>query len=1127
MKKIKPRIPHCSMLGMRRKLLLTMKLSVFLFFISLLTSVAGNSYSQTQMFSMDFSNSTVREVLQEIENSSSFKFMYSENVIDVDRKVSLNIDNKNVNYILNDIFSNTDVEYTVKDRMIILSNKKEQQNENVTLVNSQQATLTGKIVDVSGEPLPGVTIMIKGTTNGTITDFDGNYSIANVPENATIQFSFVGMKSQEVAYTGQANINVTLEEETIGLEEVVAVGYGVVRKSDLTGSVASIKSDDIKAEGSGNIQKALQGKTSGVSIQAASGSPGSGMRILIRGTGSLNNNEPLYIVDGVQVENINNILPSDIESMEVLKDASAGAIYGSRASNGVVLVTTKSGKKGEIKIDINANYGVQKLANKLDVLNAREWAQIEYDAAMATPGAEVYPIFQDPSQYGKGTDWQDELYTAAPMYNMDVSASGGTENLTVSVSGGYLKQDGIVRNTDYDRTNFRIKSDFKKGRLTIGESAILSRENWQNSGSLGGRGGGPSGSALKHVPVFDVYDDNAIGGFSGHTAELLDIGNPVAMTELFDPEVHSTNLTINLYAQLNLADGLDYKYNVGSTNNFRYNYNYTYPYAIGTQFTNLDADLSETRSESTMLLQEHTLNYLKEFNKSRIQALIGYTFQTNKFRNLSGGKSGMPEGIYVLDAGSAMTTSGGSTNKSSLESFLGRLIYSYDDRYLVTATFRRDGSSRFSKNNRYGNFPSIALGWTVSNEDFFSSWAETVNQLKVRASYGILGNQEIGNYLYSAAIQQSNYATANGLWVGGTSTNFASTDIKWEKSKTMDIGVDLGFFSNKLTATMDYFVKRSSDLLLQVPLPLSAGSASDPMVNAGDITNKGFEGNLVYRNKIGKVNYEINGTFTAVKNKVESLGLGSQQIFGGNPAYGAASSTLTQEGGDVGAFYLIKTDGIFNSMEEVQAHAKDGNLIQPYAQPGDVRFVDYNNDGTINESDRQLCGSPTPKFEYGFGFRFDYKGFDAYLFFQGTYGNKIFNGIKLDMENMVLNQNHSTSVLNAWTETNHSDIPRLVKTDYNENNRTSDRYLESGSYLRFKTLQLGYTLTGANPLLNKAGISSFRIFASADNLLTFTKYSGYNPDLGRSGSILSRGVDLGSVAYPLSRTVTLGVQVSF
>lgn len=1096
--------------------LLIMKLSLLLTTVITL-QVSASVYSQQIIIDQNTKGKTVRNVLNIIEKEGKVRFFYNDDFNQLDKIISQNIENGELSQILTAVCEEAQLSYKVMENNFIVVYPQELQ---------QQTTITGKITDAAtGEPLPGVNILVQGTTQGTITDNNGKYTLPNVSESSVLIFSFIGYIQETITVGDQTVIDVALIEDITSLQEVVVVGYGTVRKSDLTGSVASVKADDIKAEGSSNIQMALQGKTSGVSIESGSGQPGSGVRILIRGTSTLNNNNPLYIVDGIPVENINNINSSDVESMEVLKDASASAIYGSRASNGVVLVTTKSGVDGETKFEVNANYGFQKLTKSLDVLNATQFAQVEKDGYVNS-GLPVPERFQNPAQYGVGTDWQKELYRVAPTSSFDVSASGGNNNLNFSVSGGNINQEGIIQNTYYNRLNFRVKTEFKKGRFTFGESAILSQENWRNAGSLGGRGGGPSGSAVKMVPIFPVYDPAEIGGYSGPSTDYLDIGNPVAMVKLMDSKRKNLNMLINLYGQFNIFKDLNYKYNVGYTNIGGYNYSYTNRYTMG-QFINLDNDLSETRFQSNLLLQEHTLNYLKDFGNHHIQAFVGYSFQTNDYRNLNGSKSNMADGIYVLDAGNTNIATGGSTTKSTLESYLGRVIYSYADKYLLTATFRRDGSSRFSKNNRNGIFPSLALGWNVSNESFFTPLAKTINLMKLRASYGVLGNQEIGNYLYNAAIQQSSYALANNaLWVGGTVRDFASTEVKWEKSKTLNVGVDLGFLANKLTFTSDYFIQRNSDILLNVPLPLSAGSSSDPMVNAGEILNRGIENTISYKSNIGELKYRINATFTSVKNKVEKLGMEGQQIFGGVPAYDKAGSTLTQTGGEVGAFYLIKTDGIFNSIEDVNMYTKDDKKIQPQAQPGDVRFVDYNNDGVISEEDRQYCGSPTPKFEYGFGVNMNYKGFDLYIFLQGTYGNKIFNGVRQDLENPLLAQNHSTELLNAWTDQNHSDIPRLTKgLDPNNNTRTSDRFLEDGSYLRLKTIQLGYTLPVA--LTNKINISSVRIFASADNLLTFTKYTGYNPDLGRMGSILDRGVDLGSISYPLSTTVLFGFQVSF
>jgi TonB-linked SusC/RagA family outer membrane protein len=830
-------------------------------------------------------------------------------------------------------------------------------------------TITGKVTSVDGEPLIGVTVVLQGTTTGTSTDVSGNYSI-EVPDNGGVLiFSYVGFLSKEVPTGTAATLNVTLEADAKALEEVVVVGYGTQRRQDVTGAISSIKADDIVTQGANTVEKSLQGRVAGVQVESAGGNPGSGVRILVRGTGSLNNNNPLYIVDGVQVDNINNLSPADIASMDILKDASAAAIYGSRAANGVVLITTKSGIKGETKIDFNAYYGIQKITNKLDLLNASEWARVS-NAAYDAAGLARLAIAQNPESLGAGTNWQNEIYRTAPMQNYNLAASGGGEAYTYSISGGYLSQDGIVKNTGYERYNLRIKSDFTKGRLKVGESILLSRENSNPlTGGIGGQGGNPVGSAVKMIPVFDVYNPDAIGGYGGAFGPVVDIANPVAQLNLREVENNTNKAIINAFAEVSLVEGLKYKYNLGYTNTSGYYNEYTQPYQVGALFTNLDADLLENRSQTDYFLQEHTLSYDQLFGKHNIQALAGYTFQNTQYRILEGRKSGMPTGIGVLNAGIANTASGSSAWESALISYLGRVVYSYDDRYVVTGILRRDGSSRFGEGNKYGNFPSIAVAWNASSEGFFAPLQDYVSMAKLRASYGGLGNQEFADYGYVPLISSNtNYVIGQpqALWPGAIQTAFANPNIKWESSKTFNVGTDLGFFDHKLYFTADYFIRKNTDILLQVPIPLSTGASSNPpYINAGQITNKGFEAALSYNNTVNDFTYQLTGTFAAINNEVDNLGTGSQQIFGGQPTHHGSSATVTQAGLPVGAFYLIKTNGIFNSQQEVDAHSKEGNLIQPNAKPGDIRFVDHNNDGQIDQNDRQYLGSPTPDFTYG------------------------------------------------------------------------------------------------------------------------------------------------------------------
>lgn len=993
----------------------------------------------------------------------------------------------------------------------------------------KKRTVQGTITNAHNQPIVNASVIVKGQSGiGTVSDEKGYYSIT-INLHATLVFSAVNYQDQEIVVPDTGVVNVQMEEATNDLSEVVVIGYGTVKKKDLTGAVTSLKGSDIKTEGVSSLTKALQGKMPGVTVESAGGNPGAGTRILIRGVGTFGSATPLYIVDGVQVNDINNLSSADIASIDVLKDASAAAIYGSRAANGVVLVTTKLGTTGPSVIHFNANLGLQQLDNKLDVLNAKQWATVS-NAAHAAAGLPGLDIAKDVDALGKGTDWQDEIYRKAPTRNYELMIGGGSKDSKYSISGSYLDQDGIVEVTGYKRYNLRMKSETTKGRFKFGETALLSREKWINmAGGWGGQGGNPVGSAAKMIPVFDVYDSTALGGFAGAYGPVVNVANPVAQLHLEDITRELTSILVNAYGQVNIVPGLDYKLNLGYTNSFGTSSDYFKRNVVGTLFAHPTNDISLSKDQNVQVLLENTLNYDKQFGKHSVQALVGYTYQKNTYSYTSASRTDLPDGIRNIDAGAGVSTAGGNGTESSLLSLLGRVIYSYDSRYLLTASIRRDGSSRFGSSYRYGNFPSIAVGWNIANESFFADLKDKISTLKLRASYGELGNQQIGDYLYAAAVASNvNYVTGEDQhkWFGAIQTAFASPDIKWENTKTSNIGMDLGLLDNRLNLTFDYFIKKTSDVLLNVPIPGSAGSVSNPIVNAGTIRNSGLELGVTYADKIGDLDFNVFGTLSKVNNKVLALGTGTQQLFGGRPTHHGASTTVTEAGGPISAFYLIKAIGIFNSEEEVKAYANaDGQLIQPNAAPGDIKFLDNNGDGQISDLDKVYMGSPFPDFEYGFGLQAAFHHFDLNFFFQGTAGNKIYNGLRQDLESMSLEFNYLASTLNAWTPEHHTGIPRAVIDDPNFNDRTSSRFLESGSYLRMKTLQLGYTFSGA--WLDRIKLNSLRVYASGDNLFTITNYSGYNPDIGRTGSILDRGVDYGHVAYPLSKVFSVGVQLSF
>jgi TonB-linked SusC/RagA family outer membrane protein len=1080
-----------------------------------------NAATYGQNVTLNVKNASLKEVLDVLRKQTGYHFLYRTEMLNQTRQLSISVTNEPLTKVLEKCFDGQPLTYSINEKTIVLRERPVSLKQNV-----QQTRITGTVTDATGLPMPGVGIKVKGTTTTSVTDANGKYVI-NAGGSSTLVFSYVGYAEQEVAANGRATINVTLVESEAELSEVVVIGYGTVRRKDLTGSVASVKGADIKSQGVSDITRSLQGKMPGVSIESAGGDPGAGTRILIRGVGTLGNATPLYIVDGVQVASINNLNQTDIESVDVLKDASAAAIYGSRAANGVVLVTTKSGKSGAPVVQLTANVGVQSKSSSVDVLNAQEWATV-HNQAHANAGLTPLELASNPAALGEGTDWQDAIFRSAPVQQYNLLVSGGSESSKYSVSGGYNDQQGIVDVTGYKRYNLRVKTETTKGRLKFGETILLSREKFVTMpAGWGGQGGNPVGSAIKMIPAFKIYNPDALGGYDGASGSVVNIANPVAQLYLNDINRENTSILANAFGELKIIEGLKYRLNLGYTNVFNSNYDYYKRYQVGGLFSHPTNDISLGKDQNVLLLLENTLSYDKVFGKHSVQALAGYTYQSNNYNYTSTARTDLPDGIDQIDAGAGIATNSGNRVENNLISVLGRVIYSYDDRYLLTASFRRDGSSRFGANNRYGNFPSVAVGWNIMNEDFFEPLEKTFSNLKLRASYGVLGNQEIGDYQYSAAVASNiNYVVGANQqrWFGSIQTAFASPNIKWETTKTSNFGIDAGFFGNKLNLTADYFVKKTTDVLLNVPIPGSAGSVSNPVVNAGTLRNNGVELGLSYGNTTGKLSYNVFGSISAVRNKVIELGTGSQQIFGGQPNHHGATSTLTEAGGSIGSFYLIQALGIFNSQAEIDAYAKDGQLIQPNAAPGDVKFFDKNGDGQINNLDRVNLGSPFPDFEYGLGINASMHNFDLALFFQGSQGNKIYNGLAQDLQSTNLQMNYAKSTLNAWTPSNQSNIPRVTANDPNLNSQTSSRFLEDGSYFRMKTVQLGYTLK--DDFAKKLRISSFRTYVSADNIFTITNYTGFNPDLGRTGSIFDRGVDYGHVAYPLARTISLGIQLT-
>lgn len=1094
-----------------------MRISTFLLMVCVFCSYAGNAHSQNAKVSIHMNNVKLDKILNEIENQTDYLFIYN-NQVDINKITSVKVKNEAVAQVLDRILSGTGINYELEGTHIILT------TEAIKDLHAQQQakTVTGTVTDVSGEPIIGANIRIKGTTTGTITDIDGNFSIEAKPQSV-IEVSYIGYLTQETVINNQKSIRFLLKEDTKTLDEVVVIGYGVQKKADLTGSVANINTEKLNTQSNANIGQALQGKIAGVDIVSQGGAPGSGTRIMVRGIGTLNNASPLYIVDGMYMNSIDHINPNDIASINVLKDASSAAIYGSRAANGVIIVTTKEGSNTEGKpiIDLSVNLGISTASKFLDMLDAKGWAEVTTIARQAI-GKPALDMATDLANK-PDNDWQDIMFRPALMQNYNLAVKGGGKYSTYYTGLGYFNQDGIVKGTNYQRYNIQSKNDYKRGIFSAGTNLIIS---FSHDKPLHQElRGGMIGTILQSVPTLEKYDDTREGGYGGTYGDVVNIPHPLAIIDdnIMDRYNENVKIFANLYAQIELFKGLKYKLNLTPDFSFERYKNYLNKYDFGLA-TNSITQLTERQRRRRNILVENLLTFDRTFGEHKISALAGYTYQDSRFRHIQAYGEGLPQGLEEIDAATTNRSNEGNSWRSVLTSILGRVFYSYQNKYLFTATIRRDGSSKFGKNNRYGYFPSFSLGWNVAEEKFMEN-VHWLDQLKLRGGYGVLGNQEIDNYQYSSTITTGiNYPDGNGgLLQGAFPKNFANPDIKWEETAMTNVGIDFMAFNNRLSLTADYYVKNTKDILLTVPIPISSGGANDPIRNAGKIRNNGFEFNLGWMDQPNPdISYGINLIGSFNKNKVIAMGSESGSIKGGSTNQNITTSE-TKAGYPIGGYWLISTAGYFNSQEEVDAYAKDGKKIQPAAEPGDIKFVDANNDGVINDDDRVFQGSPFPDFTFALNGNMRYKNFDLSIGLQGVLGNKIYNATRQTLEDVTKGSNFLASCLDYWTpENKNASHPRLTWDDPNRNTRAeSDRYLENGSYLRLRSVQLGYTFPQT---WFKGAIQHARVYINAENLFTITSYSGYSPDVNADNANY-RGFD--NFIYPTNRTFMLGLNVTF
>ena len=970
-----------------------------------------------------------------------------------------------------------------------------------------QFRVAGKITDEKGESLIGVNVLVKNTNIGTLSDVEGRFVLDAPDKQAVLVFSYVGYATKEWTIGGKSELNVILSESAELLNEIVVVGYGSQRKSDLTGVVSSIKSEEIQKFASANITQALQGKIAGVQVTSGSGRPGEAPIVRIRGTGTLNGASPIYVVDGLILDNIDFLNASDIASMEVLKDASAAAIYGTRGANGVIIISTRQGtKNSKAQVRFNTWQGLQQPAKLLSLTNATEYGTLVNELSNK-------PVFADPKSLGQGTDWQNEIYRKAAFSNYNLQISGGSDLMTYSISGDAFLQDGIIKSSYFNRYSLRINNTYQIAPfIKIGHnvSYVQSAANREPGGIVF--------NAYAADPTVPAVD--AAGNF-GNTSVLSNVSNPAAQLK-YNAYNRSSGQQMagNAFIDVNPLKSITLKSSIGFNSFSNKSKSFEPAFFVNDKQRNPESRLFVGNSQTSDWQWENTAVFQKDLKQHRFTLLAGYTVQSRQGEFLGGSRNrliGDTEDFYYLSAGDAQTATNyqGANTPERYESYLFRTNYAFKDKYLLTFSFRRDGSSKFGTEKRGGNFPSLAVAWRAKEESFLKN-LEGLSNLKFRASWGILGNDKIPT---GAAIPTvtNNLSAVFGpdeaLIFGASLVTLANPFLQWEESRSLNGGFDIGFFDNRLTGEFDVYHRLTTKILVPVPIPDYVGSAGNPYVNAADVVNKGLDVTLNFQNKEGKFNYKLSVLGSFLNNKVISLGSSGNALR--DVVVNGDFATLTQPDFPIGSFFGYKVAGVYQNAEDVKKYPNNNPV-----KPGDLRFEDINADGIINSKDRTWLGSPIPTFNYGFNLELSYGGFDFNADFNGVYGNKILNAKKMFRGFGI--PNFESAFLNRWNKDNPSETdPRITNGGY-PNFVVSDYFLEDGSFFRLRTLGVGYTFP--QNLMQKLRIKSLRIYARANNLFTWTKYTGYTPEVG-SENVLQVGIDRG--IYPLAKTVVLGVSCNF
>ena len=1034
-------------------------------------------------------------------------------------------------------------------------------------VYAQNIQIKGTVVSgTDNEPLPGVNVVVKGNTStGTITDFNGTFTLS-APADAILSISYIGFKSQEIAVKGHKDIKIVLQEDSETLDEVVVVGYGVQKKSVVTASIAKVSADDLASTAPVRMDNALKGLASGVTVTSSSGQPGAAAQIRVRGVGTIRTEngaaDPLYIVDGMPLEGgLDYLNPNDIASIEVLKDAASGAVYGARAANGVILVTTKTGKIGKTKVTYDFSYGWQSAWKKRDVLNASEYALMINEGAI---NAGIAPKFSDPYSYGQGTNWQDEVFNNnAPMMNHQVSVSGASEKVNYLFSLGFYTQDGIVGG-NFDRSNYERLTLRSNTQYTLFDES--KERNWLNSLKVtsnlsyarikstnfddNSTWGTPLGSALALSPILNVYDETeeaikAQFDKYGTTAEYTpvydprngklfsipgefgEMSNPIAKLSLPGDKHWSHKFVANFSAELQLWDNLKFKTSYGADLSFWGYDGYRPLYYLRSGESSTQSSAYSRKEDGTVWQLENVLMYDKSIDKHSFSVLLGQSAKKSSGSYLYGSRNNITnysrpyiDASTGLAANADRDAAGAPSVDATLASIFARASYNYDERYMLQVTVRRDGSSRFGPNNHYAVFPSFSLGWNLTNEKFMNKRPNWLTTTKIRLSWGKNGNENIGNFKYTVLTSPGNnaiFGSSENVINGVKASGLANPDLKWEESEQLDFGLDFGFFNNALTFTADYYKKKTNGMLMEMNIPFYVGEAK-PIGNVGKMENSGIELEAAYKFRVSDWNFRVSANASYLKNKL--IEYGNESGWENLDSFqGTGDISRAGNGKPFPFFYGYKTAGIFQNTDEVKAYKNDkGELLQPTAVSGDVRFVDVDGNGIIDANDRTDIGKGMPDWTFGFNLGVSWKNFDLNMMWQGTAGNDIYDATR---RTDIATSNLPSWMLNRWTgEGTSNRIPRFVQGD-NVNWQSSDLYVYDGSYLRLKNIQLGYTLPAA--LTQKVFISSLRFYVAAENLFTFTKYHGFDPEISSGGTSL--GIDYG--VYPQARVWTIGASLSF